>query len=205
MASGSVTVLVSKSRFSLSLAKRLPRPFGVDVGRVRDLTVVWVLAWDGDGLETIALFELASAPFRQQFALLSELMSLRAVRRCSMDAGGLGMQLSEQLAERFGDHRVEGVTLTSALKSQIASGLRIAVENRRVRIPDDDRIVRDWHSLERSMTPSGQFRLDAPRTEGSHADRFWAAALAVHAADLGSGRVEHRPGEPLHFSRVGAW
>ena len=28
------------------------------------------------------------------------------------------------------------------------------------------------------MTESGHFRLTAPRREGSHADRFWAAALA---------------------------
>lgn len=178
---------------------------GVDVGRVRDLTVVWVLALDGDVLSTLALLELSAAPFRVQFDLLRELLSLRTVRRCCIDAGGLGMQLAEQAVERFGGHRVEAITFTAALKSQMASALRIAVEARRIRIPDDDRIRNDWHSVERTMTDSGHFRLAAPRREGSHADRFWAAALAVHAADVGSEKPEVVTGQSLHFAREGTW
>ena len=178
---------------------------GVDVGRVRDLTVLWVLAGEGDVLTTVGLFELACAPFRVQFDLMCELLSLRRVRRCCVDAGGLGMQLAEQVVERFGGHRVEAVTFTPALKSQIASALRIAVESQRIRIPNDDRICNDWHSVERTVTESGHFRLSAPRTAGGHADRFWAAALAIHAADTGGGRVESMNVRPLHFARTGTW
>jgi len=178
---------------------------GVDIGRLRDLTVVWVLADHGDALKTVALFELANAPFRVQFELISELLSLRKVRRCCIDAGGLGMQLAEQSVEQFGEHRVEAVTFTPALKSQIASALRIAVESQRIRIPNDERIRNDWHSVERTVTESGHFRLTAPRKEGSHADRFWAAALAVHAADTGGGEVESMVADPLKFSRTGTW
>ena len=207
---------------------------GVDVGRVRDLTVFWVLAREpsvlaepqalacagprrhgkaplrqpsaqGDALSTVALLELANVPFRRQFDLLSEILDLRKVRRCCIDAGGIGMQLAEQAVERFGEHRVEAVTFTSALKSQIAMGLRIAVEGRRIRIPNDDRIRNDWHSLQRQMTASGHVRLAAKRLAGSHADRFWAAALAVHAAETGGGRIESLTVRPIRFAREGAW
>lgn len=178
---------------------------GVDVGRVRDLTVMWVLAREGDLFVTVGLWELSGAPFARQFELLSDLLSLRRVRRCCLDAGGLGMQLAEQAGERFGKHRVEGVIFTPAVKSQLASGLRIAVEERRIHIPNEDRIRHDWHSVERSMTASGHFRLSAPRKAGSHADRFWAAALALHAADVSSARVESMSVHPLAFARAGAW
>lgn len=178
---------------------------GVDIGRVHDLTVAWVLAQEDDLLWTVGLFELSGAPFRVQFDLLSELLSLKRVRRCCIDAGGLGMQLAEQAVERFGEHRVEALTFTTALKSQMASALRIAVEARRIRIPADDRIRNDWHSVERGMTQSGHFRLAAPRKGGSHADRFWAAALAVHATEAGSGRAESMSAAPLKFARSGAW
>lgn len=192
---------------SVDQLSRQPRELfvGVDVGRLRDLTVIWVLADEGQTLTTAALFELANAPFRVQFELISELLSLRKVRRCCIDAGGLGMQLAEQAVERFGGHRVEAITFTPALKSQIASGLRIAVESQRIRIPNDERIRNDWHSVERTVTESGHFRLSAPRKEGSHADRFWAAALAVHAADTGGGKVESMVAEPLKFCRTGVW
>lgn len=192
---------------SVDALSREPRELfvGVDVGRVRDLTVAWVLAFDGDRFHTMAIFELANAPFRVQFDLISELLSLRRVRRCCIDAGGLGMQLAEDAVERFGGHRVEPVTFTSALKSQMASSLRIAVESHRIVIPNDERIRNDWHSVERTVTESGYFRLTAPRKEGSHADRFWAAALAIHAADLGGGKVESMVVRPLHFARTGTW
>ncbi len=192
---------------------------GVDIGRVRDLTVVWVLAADtsprclpqrsdasGGMLRTVGIFELSGAPFRTQFDLISEVLSLRRVRRCCLDAGGLGMQLAEQAVERFGAHRVEPVSFTAALKSQLASGLRIAVEAGRIRIPADERIARDWHSVERSVSEAGHFRLSAPRRAGSHADRFWAAALAVHAAqDASGGTVECHTVAPVRFARDGAW
>ncbi len=180
---------------------------GVDVGRVRDLTVIWVVATIGliGPIETVAIFELSDTPFRRQFDLLSELLSVRRVRRCCIDAGGLGMQLAEQCLERFGAHRVEPITFTTALKSQMASALRIAVEERRIRIPVDERIRNDWHSVERTLTEAGHFRLSASRQEGSHADRFWAAALALHATETATGRVEHRTIGPMQFARTGTW
>lgn len=178
---------------------------GVDVGRVRDLTVVWVLARAAGVLRTVGLFELRGAPFRVQFDLLCEVLSLRSVRRCCIDAGGLGMQLAEQTVERFGAHRVEAIQFTLALKSQMASALRIAVESRSILIPNDERIRRDWHSLERTVSEAGHFRLAAPRRAGSHADRFWAAALAVHAADHSRGRVESLKVKPIRFARTGTW
>ena len=181
---------------------------GVDVGRRRDLTVVWVLASDSaETLTTVAVFELAGASFSAQQDLLDQVLSLRLVRRCSIDAGGLGMQLAEQAVERFGGHRVEAVTFTPALKSQIAGGLRLAVEAKRIRIPNDEGIRNDWHSIRRLVTESGQFRLDAPRRGGSHADRFWAAALAVHSSDsVGeSGKLETLRTGPAKFARKGLW
>jgi phage FluMu gp28-like protein len=60
---------------------------GVDVGRLRDLTVVWVLARQEDRFTTVAVLELANAPFRVQSELLAELLLLRRVRRCCIHAG----------------------------------------------------------------------------------------------------------------------
>lgn len=178
---------------------------GVDIGRKRDLTVLWVLSPDGEDLVTQAVYELSTAPFREQFALLSELLSLRSLRRCCIDAGGLGMQLAEQAVEAFGAHRVEPVTFTAAIKSELAGRLRVIVEAGRIRIPADEAIRNDWHSLQRCVTAAGHLRLDAGHAGGSHADRFWAAALAVHAADSAPGRAEILTAPALTFARKGTW
>jgi len=43
--------------------------------------------------------------------------------------------------------------------------------------------VEDFHSVRKITTGSGSVRFDVSRTEtAGHADRFWAAALANHAA-----------------------
>jgi len=178
---------------------------GVDIGRKRDLTVIWVVSRDGDELMTRSVFELAGVPFRTQYKLLSDVLSSRQVRRCCIDAGGLGMQLAESAVEDFGRHRVEAVTFTSAFKSELAGRLRVAVEDRRIRIPVDEGIRNDWHSLQRSVTSSGHFRFEASRSQGSHADRFWAAALAVHAAGEPPGRTEMLNIRAPAYARQGTW
>lgn len=160
---------------------------------------------DSGTFTTVALIEFSNTPFSEQFERLCELLSLPNLRRCCIDAGGLGMMLAEQAVDRFGPHRVEPLTFSVALKSQLAGALRVAVEARRIRIPVDERIRNDWHSVERTMTESGHFRLAAPRKEGSHADRFWAAALALHAAQDSPGAIESLTASPLRFAREGSW
>jgi phage FluMu gp28-like protein len=178
---------------------------GVDLGRRRDLTVIWVLGRCGDVLRTRHVAELQGATFRDQYARVREVLRLPGLRRCCFDASGLGMQLAESAQEDFGCHRVEALTFTAGLKEQLAGRLRIAVEDRTIRIPVDESIRNDWHSVERTVGVSGQFRFQASRREGHHADRFWAAALAVHAADTAPGRVEMMRVRPSQYARRGLW
>jgi phage FluMu gp28-like protein len=115
------------------------------------------------------------------------------------------MQLAERLAERFGEHRVEGVTFTAALKSELAGGVRVLAERGRLRIPVDEAIVNDWHSIARVVSGAGNVRYDADRSAGGHGDRFWAAALGIHAADVLVGEAGLVSSGRLAFAREGAW
>jgi len=53
---------------------------GMDIGRHRDFTVMWVVEADGDALVTRAVRETTGEPFRAQYEALSGLLSLRRVR-----------------------------------------------------------------------------------------------------------------------------
>jgi len=203
---------------------RAPLFAGVDVGRSRDLTVVWLWQTAPPGvfgespiarpqrsddsapaLRCVGLIEMRDEPFAAQADLLGRLFDLGPMRRLCVDATGIGMQLAEQAVQRFGAHRVEAVTFTAAIKAELAHRLRIAIERRRVRIPADPEVRNDFHSVRREITSSGQVRFDAPRRTGGHADRFWAAALALRAAGADPGPLDHRRGRALTFSRPGAW
>ena len=178
---------------------------GIDIGRVRDLTVVWIVAVEGDRRVTRGVIEMQGVTFREQYARIGEVLGLRSVRRCCIDAGGLGMQIAEAALEDFGAHRVEACTFTPLLKQELAGGLRVSVEDGSIRIPVDESIRNDWHGVERSVSTAGHQRYTASRADGSHADRFWAAALALRAAGTGAGRVEMLATEPMQFARKGTW
>lgn len=177
---------------------------GVDVGRVRDLTVIWLWEAVDDVFETRGVIELSRTPFAVQRRVIESRLARPAVRRCCVDAGGLGAMLAEELAAQFG-HRVEPVVFTPAVKRDLAARLRVLAERDRLRIPADDAIRRDWHSIERRTTSAGNVRFEADRSVGGHADRFWAAALGLHAADRPTGRVEYLADTSLTFARRGAW
>lgn len=178
---------------------------GVDVGRYRDVTAVWLWERMDDTFMTRGVLAMSNASFQEQEAEIARLLEHRGVRRCCIDATGLGLQLSEQLAGRFGDHRVEGLTFTAALKSELAGRLRVLAERGLLRIPPDETVVDDWHSIARVVTAAGHVRFDADRSSGGHADRFWAAALGLHAADDSGGGLGVVTSGRLAFARKGIW
>lgn len=157
---------------------------GVDIGRKRDLTVMWICEKLGDVFWARHIRCLEKAPFRVQREELFDLIPY--CRRTCIDATGLGMQLAEECQERFGTYAVEPVTFTQPVKEDLAVTLRRRFEDREVRIPVDREIREDIHSVKKTTTSAGNIRFDAERNESGHADRFWALALAVHAGSAPS-------------------
>lgn len=175
---------------------------GVDVARRRDLTVLWLCERVGDVLWTRLVERMEKAPFRAQRERLFDLLAMPRMRRCCMDATGLGVQLAEEAQERFGV-KVEAVTFTQAVKEDLAQTLRRRCEDRLVRIPADRWVRDDLHSVRKVVTMAGNVRYDAQRSEagGGHADHFWALALCLHAADTAPrGRIEYRSVQPRRFA-----
>ncbi|OHD25654.1 MAG: hypothetical protein A2Y38_01630 [Spirochaetes bacterium GWB1_59_5] len=156
---------------------------GMDIGRRRDMSVIWLDQKIGNVLHTAAVIELKKAPFQLQKQVLFALLARPEMRRACIDETGLGMQLAEAAVERFGVHRVEAITFSSANKEALADGLKRSFEDKACRIPVAQHIRNSLHSVKRYATATGHFRFDADRTEEiGHADHFWAKALAVQAA-----------------------
>jgi phage FluMu gp28-like protein len=155
---------------------------GVDVGRTHDLTVIWVLEKLGDVCFTRAIHCLAQQTFDAQEELLYGILNNSAVRRCCIDQSGLGRQFSERAVQKFGPYKVEGVQFTAAVKEQLAYPVRAAFEEKKVRIPADKFIRADLRAIRKESTAAGNIRFTGERTAQGHSDRFWALALALHAA-----------------------
>jgi phage FluMu gp28-like protein len=127
------------------------------------------------------------------------------VRRCCIDATGLGMSWAEDRQRKHGTYRVEPCPFTPAFLSQIAGETRARFDSKTVLVPDSKVIRDDLHSVQKSVTAAGNVRLSAPREAGSHADRFYALALAIHAAGTDAGPIEAIWGPELSMPKGEMW
>jgi len=211
---------------------------GVDIGRRRDLTVLWLIEAERPDAPaearryvTRSVQALDRRPFAEQRRAIDNMMAVRSsfdsseghggscperrrgsraekdepsgatlerargnpawvapasfsylIRRCALDASGLGLMLAEELQSRWGA-RVEPVTFTAAVKEDLAVRVKRMLEERRLLLPYDPVIRASLGAVKRYVTPAGNVRFDADRTDAGHADHFWALALALAAAD----------------------
>jgi len=123
-----------------------------------------------------------------------------------MDQTGMGEKPVEDAQKRHGKYRVEGVVFTGGVKLDLANALKRKFEDRLIRIPVDRKLRDDLHSVKKLTTAAGNIRFDAERSEDSHADRFWALALAVHAAGNKGGMIEYEStGRRRDFAKLEAY
>lgn len=156
---------------------------GFDVGRKKDLSVLWVNETVGDVHWCRVLRRLKDVNFTAQEELLALLLANRSLKRICIDRSGLGWMLAERLQQRFGSHRVEMVNFTAQSKSDMAMPLVRRFQDRTQRIPMDPKLREALHSVRKLVTAAGNVRLDAEHTDDGHADEFWAGALACEASD----------------------
>lgn len=167
---------------------------GLDIGRKKDLTVLWVFELLGDVLYTRKIIELKNMSKPDQEKVLWPVMAL--MDRTCIDNTGLGIGWTDDAKAKFGTYRVEGVTFTGRVKEELAYPVRGDMEDKRMRIPYKPEIRADLRAVTKVSTPSGNIRFTAERSENGHADRFWAMALGRHAANSGVAGAAYTP---MHF------
>ena len=160
---------------------------GVDIGRKKDLTVLWVVEQLGDVLYTRKVVPMEKMRKSAQEEILYPWFAI--CDRICIDSTGLGIGWADDAQDKFGERRVEAVTFTGQVKEALAYPLKGTMEDRKLRIPDDPIIRADIRKIQKVTTVAGNIRFVAESTPDGHADRFWALALAIHAAAAQSGPV----------------
>ena len=153
---------------------------GVDIGRKKDLTVLWVVELLGDVLYTRHVERLQNMRKSDQEKVLWPWFQ-RCERIC-IDATGLGIGWADDAQDAFGKYRVEPVVFTPHVKEALAYPIRGHMEDRKIRIPSDPKTRADLRLVTKQVTTSGNVRFTAGRPPDGHADEFWALGLAIHAA-----------------------
>ncbi len=153
---------------------------GVDVARKKDLCVLDVGEKIGDVVWDRARVELLDRPFGEIEELLYRRLKLPQLNRACLDSTGLGLQLAERALERY-EWKVEAIPFTAQSKEELATGLKVDLQKRQLRLVDEDKLRADLRGIRKEVTLGGYTRY-AGESEGSHCDRFWAKALRQQAA-----------------------
>lgn len=167
---------------------------GVDIGARNDLFVIWVLELVGDVLWTRQIIARKRISFAEQAALLDQVFAHYRVMRVCIDQTGMGEMPVEDAQRRHGSTRVEGVLFTGPNKLTLATRGKEAFEERRIRIPAGDSLLRaDLHKLRKETGPTGAPRFVAESDSSGHADRTWACFLAINATDSAPAPIDYLP------------
>lgn len=161
---------------------------GIDIGRKKDLTVLWIVEQLGDVLYTRHIERMQNMRKSEQEAIMWPWLQ-RCDRIC-IDATGLGIGWADDAQDYFGKDRVEAVTFTPKVKEALAYPIRGSMEDRKLRIPHDPKIRSDLRQVTKQVTAAGNIRFAAERTVDGHADHFWALGLAIHAASQPAAAID---------------
>jgi phage FluMu gp28-like protein len=175
---------------------------GIDIGRKKDLTVLWVFEQLGDTLYTRHVERMQNMRKSDQEKIIWPWIE-QCDRTC-IDATGLGIGWADDAQDKFGEFRVEAVTFTQRSKEAMAYPVRGAFEDKLLRIPYDPKIRADLRAVTKQVTSTGNVRFTAESTPDGHADHFWALALAKQAASSPSAPIEFRSsGKPYGYDAQG--
>jgi phage FluMu gp28-like protein len=170
---------------------------GNDIASRKDLWVAAVFEPVGDVLWVREIRTLHRAKFSEHDAVMDELFQKYRVARLVMDQTGMGEKPVEDAKRNYGEDRVEGVLFTLPNKLLLATTGKQAFEDRKVRIPMGDTVLRaDLHKLQKTTTATGAPRFVADSDAAGHADRAWSMFLAIYGGSF--------PAAPIDFQTLGA-
>jgi phage FluMu gp28-like protein len=155
---------------------------GLDIARRNDLFVLWISELVGDVLWSREITALRRATFETQHQVVSAAFSKYRILRLCVDQTGMGEPEVEFYQRQHGTHTVEGVLFTPASKLELANAGKQRFEDRLIRVPVDDKVRADLHSLKKETSVSGAPRFIADGSGDGHADRAWACFLSCYAA-----------------------
>ena len=137
-------------------------------------------------LTLLEIIDRRKASFREQDRLLDACVERYRARKIGMDETSIGAKPVEDAIRRYGASRVVGVVFTQASKHAMVQLLQKRFQDRTIAIPIGDKKLRaDLHSVKKKVSANGLPSYHAPTGGESHADRFWAIALAIFVAEGG--------------------
>jgi len=152
---------------------------GVDLGRKHDATVLTVI--DIAARRVVYLDRITETDWNLQKKMITSVAVRYNNSPVFMDSTGLGDPIVEDL--RVQGLNVVGYQFTHGSKRELIDGLRVAMAQRLVQIPEGpetEQLKRELGDFQVTLSSSGKVHYAAPEGEGYYDDCVISLALAVH-------------------------
>ena len=153
---------------------------GVDFGKLQDYSALIVLRRESEVLKLVYLWQFPlETPYSQVIGYLVRANQKFQFRKVFVDQTGVGEPVLEEIQNQ-GLACVEGVTFTIQTKEELLTGLKIAMERKRLAIPYHIQLCQQINEQQYVYGNNGHLQFSHPPR--SHDDMLWALALAVSAS-----------------------
>lgn len=158
---------------------------GIDVGRSKNFTVLWVISKhkkdSKNHYRTACVYYMQDVDITEQVRRLKDILKGKGVKKIAVDQGLFGITIVDELKKEFGSVVVP-TTFTPKYKAESAELLRRVVEFKTIELPTDTLIQQDLCSLSQSTTKNGTVSYGGAVGD-SHCDFAWALAMALFEAE----------------------
>jgi len=161
---------------------------GIDIGRNRDLTVIWICEDVSTNkqpmLVTRFIETMSQTQFSKQEKRMVEVLNLWKPRHCMVDGTNVGANIAENLEKRFGFCEVFKFTAKTRPKGISDLCAFIRRDPVALKIPNNNEVWEDFLSIQRYINKYGQEDFFIPAHTGSsnsHGDRFQSMVLCLQA------------------------
>jgi phage FluMu gp28-like protein len=153
---------------------------GFDVGRNENNSEIIIIDENSnlDHMQSVRLIlTMKRTEFRKQFDIICKLFQLLPIRAMNVDSTGIGTNIGEDLRKKFGS-RINDIKFNSENKGEMATNLKLRMEDQTIAIPSDRDLLRQIHSVKRIVSQNSVVKYEVQKSRMHHGDKFWALALA---------------------------
>ena len=158
---------------------------GFDVGRDENNSELIILEElpNKDHLQIVRLLlTMKKTEFRQQFNILDKIFNIIPIKKLKIDSTGMGRNLGEDLRRKF-HSRVDDIKFTNENKNDMATNLKLRMEDQSIALPNNRDLKRQIHSVKRVVSANSIVKFEVTKNRLHHGDKFWALALASSAGE----------------------
>lgn len=153
---------------------------GMDFAKQRDESVVQITEWVDDVLTQRYQKAWGRQNYEHQLGELKIINKKLPITALLLDQSNVGERLIEEIQEFI--ESVEGTKFTLEDKNDMMVGLKLLFEQKRIKIFDDPKLIRQLNSIRYEISKSGKRLFTSPEKATLHDDYAWALAMSARMA-----------------------